>query len=91
MSSVRTTLHAALTAKFQVPESEIVPDASLESLGLDSLSLAELALILQEELGVQVQEHEAASGTTVGELTEALTDKLTVSALAPAAVAAQVL
>ena len=84
MSPVHTSLHSALTAKFEVPESEIVPDASLESLGLDSLSLAELALILQEELDVKVEEHEAARGTTVGELTRTLTAKRAASAAAGA-------
>ena len=85
MSSVQTSLHSVLTAKFEVPESEIVPEASLESLGLDSLSLAELALVLQEELGVRVEEHETAKDTTVGELTEALTAKRAASAAASAA------
>ncbi|MHA6757468.1 acyl carrier protein [Streptacidiphilus sp. PAMC 29251] len=73
MSPVQTSLHSALTAKFEVPESAIVPGASLESLGLDSLSLAELALILQDDLDVPVEEHETAGDTTVGELTAVLT------------------
>lgn len=81
MSPVLTSLHSTLTAKFEVPASEIVPSASLESLGLDSLSLAELALVLQEDLGVPVEEHETAGGTTVDELTRALTAKLTASAV----------
>ncbi|MER5635542.1 acyl carrier protein [Kitasatospora sp. NPDC002227] len=75
MSPVQTSLRSTLTGKFDVPESEIVPDATLESLGLDSLSLAELALILQEELGVEIQDDEAAARTTVGELTQTLATK----------------
>ena len=75
MSPVHYSLLSLLTTRFEVPEPEIVPDASLESLGLDSLSLAELALILQEECGVKVEEHEAAKDTTVAELTEVLTAK----------------
>ena len=75
MSSAQACLHSVLSAKFAVPESEIVPSASLESLGLDSLSLAELALVLQEDLGVTVEEHETARETTVGELTRVLTAK----------------
>ncbi|PYC66078.1 hypothetical protein C7C46_31810 [Streptomyces tateyamensis] len=75
MSPVQSILRSALTAKFEVPGSAIVPEASLESLGLDSLSLAELALILQEELGVKVEEHETAGSTTVGELSRVLLAK----------------
>ncbi|WP_034091896.1 acyl carrier protein [Streptacidiphilus albus] len=80
MSSVQMSLHAALTAKFEVPASAIVPDATLESLGLDSLSLAELALVLQEDLGLMVEEYETTGGTTVGELTQVLTAKRAASA-----------
>ncbi|MFC1414074.1 acyl carrier protein [Streptacidiphilus sp. N1-12] len=82
MSPVHAALHRALTATFEVPESRVVPDASLESLGLDSLSLAELALVLQEELGFQVEEHETAGDATVGELTLALDAKRAASAAA---------
>jgi acyl carrier protein len=83
MSAARTSLdsiHGVLTATFEVPACEIVPEASLESLGLDSLSLVELALILQEELGVEVGEHETAGGTTVGGLARALAAKCAATA-----------
>jgi acyl carrier protein len=82
MSPVQTSLHSALTDKLGVTGSEIVPTASLESLGLDSLSLAELALVLQEDLGVTVEEHETAGATTIGELTQALTAKRAASSAA---------
>lgn len=74
MSPVDATLHSVLTGKFEVVAESIRPDATLESLDLDSLPLAELALALQEELGVKVEEHEA---TTVAELTSTLTTKRT--------------
>jgi acyl carrier protein len=89
VSTVQTTLYSTLTTKFQVPESEIVPSVSLGALGLDSLSLVELALILQEQLGVDVEEHETAKDTTVAQLTDVLTAKRALSAAAAAAAAVQ--
>ncbi|WP_329124952.1 phosphopantetheine-binding protein [Streptomyces sp. NBC_01465] len=76
MSDVTTAVHSVLTEKFEVVPADIAPAATLESLDLDSLSLAELALALQEQLGVKVEEHEAAKGTTVGELVAAIEAKL---------------
>ncbi|MFJ2744849.1 phosphopantetheine-binding protein [Streptomyces sp. NPDC087440] len=75
MSPVVTAVHSVLTDKFEVAADSIRPEATLESLDLDSLSLAELALALQEELGVKVEEHEATKATTVAELTSTLTAK----------------
>ncbi|MER5257136.1 MULTISPECIES: phosphopantetheine-binding protein [unclassified Streptomyces] len=77
MSSVDTAVHSVLTAKFEVPQDLIRPEATLESLDLDSLALAELALALQEELAVEVQEHEATKSTTIAGLTAALAAKRT--------------
>ncbi len=51
MSPVQTAVTAVLTEKFEVSPEHIRPEATLESLDLDSLALAELALALQETLG----------------------------------------
>ena len=75
MSPVDTAVHSVLTEKFEVLADTIRPEATLESLDLDSLSLAELALALQEELGVKIEEHEATKATTVAELTSTLNAK----------------
>ncbi|GAA1366336.1 phosphopantetheine-binding protein [Streptomyces beijiangensis] len=76
MSDATTAVRSVLTEKFEVVPASITPEATLESLDLDSLSLAELALALQEQLGVKVEEHEAAKGTTVAELIAAIEAKL---------------
>ncbi|MFD6418504.1 phosphopantetheine-binding protein [Streptomyces sp. NPDC060194] len=73
--SVDAVVKEVLSGKFEVPAGDLVPDATLGSLDLDSLSLAELALALQEELGFKVEEHEAAKDTTVGELLMTLNAK----------------
>ncbi|MFJ9633643.1 phosphopantetheine-binding protein [Streptomyces sp. NPDC091280] len=75
MSPVQSAVTAVLTQKFEVSPEFIRPEATLESLDLDSLALAELALALQEELGVPVAEEEAARHSTVGELVATLNAK----------------
>ncbi|NEB76219.1 hypothetical protein G3I40_13450 [Streptomyces sp. SID14478] len=74
-SPVTSALTTVLTEKFEVDPAAVHPDATLESLDLDSLALAELALALQEELGVKVEESEATKHTTVAGLTAALSAK----------------
>jgi acyl carrier protein len=75
MSPAQTALTAVLTEKFEVSAESIRPEATLESLDLDSLALAELALALQEQLGVPVAEEETAKQSTVGGLVAALNAK----------------
>ncbi|MEW1828395.1 phosphopantetheine-binding protein [Streptomyces sp. NPDC088196] len=75
MSPAHTAVTAVLTEKFEVSADSIRPEATLESLDLDSLALAELALALQEQLGVPVAEEEAAKNRTVGQLVAALNAK----------------
>lgn len=71
-SRARTVVAAVLMEKFEVSADSIRPDATLASLDLDSLALAELALALQDQLGVRVDESEATKRTTVAELTATL-------------------
>ena len=51
---IASKLTEILTEQFGVPEDEISPDASFESMGLDSLDLVEVTLVIDEELGVKI-------------------------------------
>lgn len=46
---------------------DVVPDATFESLDVDSLDLVELAQIVEEEYGVQIKGEDAVKLKTVGE------------------------
>lgn len=59
MPSTDAVLFDMLTTKFNVPEEEITPEATMDELDIDSLALAELALALREESGVKIEDHEA--------------------------------
>ncbi|MFJ8822965.1 phosphopantetheine-binding protein [Streptomyces sp. NPDC102467] len=79
-SPVESALTTVLTEKFEIDPAVVRPDATLESLDLDSLALAELALSLQERLGVKVAESEATKHTTVAGLTASLAAKYAAAA-----------
>ncbi len=48
----------------------VVPDATFESLDVDSLDLVELAQVVEEEYGVQIKGEDAAKLKTVGDAIE---------------------
>jgi acyl carrier protein len=76
MSDAATAVHSVLTGTFEVAPQDLTPGATLGGLDLDSLSLAELALALQEQLGIRIAEHEAARNTTVDGLIATIEAKL---------------
>ncbi|MET9444385.1 MMPL family transporter [Streptomyces sp. NPDC006610] len=75
-------IRSALTSAFRIPEDEVVPGATLEELDLDSLALAEFALILEERLGVKIDSEHAVRTTTLAEVADHL-DELRAATVAP--------
>jgi RND superfamily putative drug exporter len=75
-------IRTALTSGFRVPEDEVVPGATLEELELDSLALAEFALILEERLGVKIDSEHAVRTTTLADIARHL-DELRPATVAP--------
>ena len=53
--------------QFGVEESEITRDATFEELDVDSLDLAELSQIIEDEFGVQLKGEDVAKIKTVGD------------------------
>lgn len=47
-------LHKIIETKFQVPAEEITPQSTFKELGLDSLDLVELAVVVEQEIGVRI-------------------------------------
>ncbi|MBZ6112770.1 MULTISPECIES: acyl carrier protein [Streptomyces] len=72
MTDTYDVIRSVLTTTFQIPDAEISPERTLEQLELDSLALAEFALILQERLEVPVDEEHATRTTTLVQVTEHL-------------------
>ncbi len=64
--SIETRVVDALV-EFGAERDAITPDATFESLDVDSLDLVELAQIVEEEYGVEMRETELADIKTVGQ------------------------
>lgn len=66
-----TRLTAILADDFQVPRERIVRDAHLRTeLGLDSLSLTDLAFLVQRDFGFKADADDFRGVTTVGALAD---------------------
>ena len=63
---VEQTIKEALP-QFGVDESQITREASFEELDVDSLDLAELSQIIEDEYGVQLKGEDVAKIKTVGD------------------------
>lgn len=69
MSGVSPRLVQALGELFGLEPGELVPEADLEAdLGLDSLSIVELQVVLEESFGVRIDSEDPAEVTTLGDL-----------------------
>lgn len=60
--------------QLEIDPSEITPDATFDSLGIDSLDVVEMIMDLESELGVEL-ELEDEEITTFGELAEFIENK----------------
>jgi acyl carrier protein len=72
-----------LTEKFQVDPALVLPETTLESLGLDSLALMEFVFAVEDRLSTRIPEDKLdprQAGLTLASLVQALEDEL----LAPA-------
>ena len=61
--------------QLELDPSEITPDSTFESLGIDSLDIVEMIMDLESELGVEL-EMEDQKIATFGELAEFIDSKL---------------
>lgn len=75
MDNMYDTLVEILTQHLGVPEDEVDPDSTVETLEVDSLMIAELSVHVEERIGKPIPEDARISGaTTLKELAELLQD-----------------
>jgi acyl carrier protein len=56
MDTVYPRLVSLITSSFGIHEEQITPDTTFEDLEFDSLDLVELAVIVQQEFGLKIEE-----------------------------------
>ncbi|MFI6475381.1 acyl carrier protein [Streptomyces sp. NPDC050516] len=64
------TIKEFFVTQFTVLDDQFTPDAFLTDIGIDSPALVELALILEQESGIPVDDDALKSATTLRELAE---------------------
>ena len=72
--TVEKTVFEALP-QFGVEESDITRDATFEDLDVDSLDLAELSQIIEDEYGVQLKGDDVAKIKTVGDAVDLVVNR----------------
>ena len=72
--AVEKTVYDALP-QFGVEESDITRDATFEDLDVDSLDLAELSQIIEDEYGVQLKGDDVAKIKTVGDAVDLVVNR----------------
>jgi acyl carrier protein len=70
-----TALRDILAGPFKVDPEKITPESTLEQLGLDSLSVVELSLILETNLGVKISDDELLDTPTIGAMAELIGER----------------
>ncbi|MFF5566327.1 acyl carrier protein [Streptomyces sp. NPDC012623] len=75
MSSMHDSVAEVMADRFGMDRDIIVPEATFDDLGLDSLSQIELVTALTKRLGVELTDDEMAELSTVGEIVALLEDK----------------
>lgn len=63
-------------ASFGPAAADLKPEATLEELDIDSLDIAELAQVVEDEYGVEISGDDAAGVQTVGDVIDLVMAKL---------------
>ena len=68
------TIAGVLESNLDIDPATVTPEATFESLGIDSLDMVEMVMDLEEELGVDLEMEEKVS--TIGELVDFVESKI---------------
>ncbi|MFI6062407.1 acyl carrier protein [Streptomyces sp. NPDC051286] len=69
MSAIHPQITDVLTNTFKVPAAEILPGSTMDSLEMDSLAVAEFAVIIKETLGVEANSDKLYKDATLADIT----------------------
>ncbi|MFF1923646.1 acyl carrier protein [Streptomyces sp. NPDC058221] len=72
MSAIHPTITEVLSRTFRVPVAEILPESTMDSLDMDSLAVAEFAVVIRESVGVELDSGTLRRYTSLAGLTEFL-------------------
>ncbi|MFF8987394.1 acyl carrier protein [Streptomyces globisporus] len=85
MKAIHPKITEVLTGTFKVPAHEVLPESTMDSLEMDSLAVAEFAVIIKETLGVDADSEKLYKDATLADIS-AYIDEAVGSAAAEATV-----
>lgn len=68
-------IKALLVGSLQMREQDVVPTATREEIGLDSLAVLEFAVLLSERLGVLVHDYELLDADTIADVADLVAER----------------
>lgn len=74
-SSMFEALREVLVGKLKIPADVVTPEATVESIDLDSLAAVELAMMLDKEFSLAITEDELLSAETVGDIVRLMDER----------------
>ncbi|MCY0942863.1 acyl carrier protein [Streptomyces antarcticus] len=75
MSTIQESVVEVFVSRFDLDAESVVPEATFDDLGLDSLSQIELATALKKRLGVVITDAELTEIETVSDITALIEQK----------------
>ena len=72
MNAIYDSIASVVARRFRIDRSAVVPEASFEELGLDSLSLIELTTSIKKELGFTISDNDIAQMSTISDIIQLL-------------------
>jgi acyl carrier protein len=72
---MNTDLMQLFAQTFEINKERLLPEATLESLGLDSLAVIEFLFQIEDKFGIQIPD-QASPPSTLGEMTQLVTPLL---------------
>jgi acyl carrier protein len=69
MNEIHPKIVEVLTQTFKVPAAEILPEATMDSLEMDSLAVAEFTVVIKEALGIDTAADQLLKGATLAGIT----------------------
>jgi acyl carrier protein len=70
MDTIYPQLASLIASSFGIPEDQITPDTTFEDLEFDSLALVELAVVVQHEFGLKIEDDALDAGDTLARAAE---------------------
>ncbi|MEU9046207.1 MULTISPECIES: acyl carrier protein [unclassified Kitasatospora] len=70
MQDMLTTVIHVLTHKAALPPGPVTPEATLADAGVDSMAVAILAMVLEEDHGLVITESDLSATSTITELAD---------------------